>query len=156
MTHEESIVQGLTGKFAYLADTVKVQRIRRIIADVDQPHFEEVFAYARNELGFTVLCTITGLDEGATMGFIYQMARTDGIVFSLKFSAPKDKPVIQTMIRYFPSAEIYERELMDLLGAQVEGLGPGNRYPLPDTWPRDEYPLRKDWKPKTEENKQNA
>ena len=156
MTHEESIVQNLTGKFAYLAEKAKVQRIRRIIADVDQPHFEEVFAYARNELGFSVLCTITGLDEGAAMGFIYQMARTDGIVFSLKFSVPKDKPVIQTVIRYFPSAEIYERELMDLLGAQVEGLGPGNRYPLPDTWPRGEYPLRKDWKSTIKENRQNA
>ena len=161
MTHEESIVQNLVGKFAYLAGRVQVQRVRRIIASVDQGQFEEVFTYAQRELQFSVLCTITGLDEGPTMGFIYQMARADGIVFSLKFSVPKDKPVIQTMTRYFPPADIYERELMDLLGAQVEGLGPGNRYPLPDDWPKDEYPLRKDWKAKTagtntEEIKQNA
>ena len=99
MTHEESIVQNLTLKFAYLAGRVQVQRVRRIIASVDQGQFEEVFTYAQRELQFSVLCTITGLDEGPTMGFIYQMARADGIVFSLKFSVPKDKPVIQTMTR---------------------------------------------------------
>ena len=41
-----------------------------------------------------------------------------------------------------------ERELMDLLGAKVEGLPAGKRYPLSDDWPTDEYPLRKDWKKK--------
>ena len=46
----------------------------------------------------------------------------------------------------FPAAHIYERELVDLLGAKVEGLPPGNRYPLPDDWPEVQYPLRKDWK----------
>ena len=28
---------------------------------------------------------------------------------------------------------------------QVQGLPPGNRYPLPDDWPQGQYPLRKDW-----------
>jgi Ni,Fe-hydrogenase III component G len=36
--------------------------------------------------------------------------------------------------------------MMDLFGMQVEGLPPGNRYPLPDDWPPNQYPLRKDWK----------
>jgi Ni,Fe-hydrogenase III component G len=39
---------------------------------------------------------------------------------------------------------------MDLLGAQVEGLPAGRRYPLPEDWPQGEYPLRKDWKMDTE------
>jgi Ni,Fe-hydrogenase III component G len=29
----------------------------------------------------------------------------------------------------------------------VEGLPAGNRYPLTDDWPADQFPLRKDWKP---------
>ena len=47
----------------------------------------------------------------------------------------------------YAGAQVYERELVDLFGAQVEGLPPGNRYPLTDDWPTDEHPLRKDWKP---------
>jgi len=54
--------------------------------------------------------------------------------------------VIKTITDIFPPADIYERELEDLLGAKVDGLGDGKRYPLPDDWPKGEYPLRKDWK----------
>lgn len=166
MTKEDSIVQALVSKFPFLQDKAKVQRLRRIVAETSADRFEEVFVYARHDLEFSILCTITGLDEGPTLGFIYHMARTDGITFSLKFSVPKDKPVIKSVFKYFPNSDIYERELMDLLGAEVEGLPEGNRYPLPDDWPGDEHPLRKDWAPKNaaagatgsriEEKKNNA
>jgi membrane-bound hydrogenase subunit beta len=46
----------------------------------------------------------------------------------------------------FPAADCYERELVDLLGFEVQGLPPGNRYPLPDGWPDGQHPLLKDWK----------
>ena len=165
-TKEDNIVQELIKKFPFLQDKAKVQRVRRIVAEAPADGFEEVFAYAQRDLKFSILCTITGLDEGQTLGFIYHMARTDGITFSLKFSAPKDKPVIKSVFKYFPNSDIYERELMDLLGAEIEGLPKGNRYPLPDDWPKDEHPLRKDWTPKSaatstagsrlEEEKNNA
>ncbi len=54
--------------------------------------------------------------------------------------------MLKTITDYFSSAEIYERELVDLLGVRVEGLKEGKRYPLPDDWPAGQYPLRKDWK----------
>ncbi|MCX5678168.1 MAG: NADH-quinone oxidoreductase subunit C [Candidatus Omnitrophica bacterium] len=148
MTKEENIVQELLKKFPFLKDKAKVQRVRRVVAETPAEGFEEVFVYAKEDLKFSILCTITGLDEGQALGFIYHMARTDGITFSLKFSVPKDKPVIKSVFKYFPNSDIYEREVMDLLGAEVEGLTKGNRYPLPDDWPKDEHPLRKDWKPK--------
>ena len=59
---------------------------------------------------------------------------------------PKDKAVIKTITPLFLSADPYERELIDLLGIQVDELAPGRRYPLPDNWPAGQYPLRKDWK----------
>ena len=122
-----------------------VQRVRRIFVDVPLANFTEVFDYAIKQLDFSIMVTITGLDEGAALGFIYHLARESGIVLNLHTSAPKDKPVIKTVTTYFPAADAYERELVDLLGAQVEGLPEGNRYPLPDDWPADQYPLRKDW-----------
>ncbi len=149
MTTEDRIVQDLIKKFPFLQDKAKVQRVRRIIAEGPADRFEEVFAYALQDLKFSTLCTITGLDEGQTLGFIYHMARTDGITLSLKFSVSKDKPVIKSIFKYFPNSDIYERELVDLLGAEVEGLTEGNRYPLPDDWPEDEHPLRKDWTSKS-------
>ena len=148
MTKEENIVRELVNKFPVLRGSTRAQRIRRITAEVSSGSFEEVFAYAIKNLGFSILCTITGLDEGRDLGFIYHMARTDGITLSLKFRVNKEQPVIRSMMQYFPGAEIYEREIVDLFGAEVEGLSEGNRYPLPDDWPKGEHPLRKDWKPR--------
>ncbi|MCX5665931.1 MAG: NADH-quinone oxidoreductase subunit C, partial [Candidatus Omnitrophica bacterium] len=109
--------------------------------------FKEVFEYAIRDLNFIFLCTITGLDEMEKISLIYHITRQDGIVLNIKTGVPKARPVLKTIIEYFPSAQIYERELKDLLGVQVEGLPEGKRYPLPDDWPLDQYPLRKDWKP---------
>ena len=143
---EEEIVKQLVGQFPFLQDKIRVQRERRIFASVEMQNFEAIFVFAMRELDFTILCTITGLDNGATLGLIYHMARIDGITLNIQTEVPKENPVIQTMTKYFSCAEIYERELIDLLGARVEGLGEGERYPLPDNWPKGEYPLRKDWK----------
>jgi Ni,Fe-hydrogenase III component G len=144
--NEEDILKRLVEKFPFLQGKIRVQRRRRIFASVDTQNFEQVFVFAMRQLDFTILCTITGLDDGATLGFIYHMARIDGITLNIQIDVPKDNPVIQTMTKYFSCAEIYEREVIDLLGAKVDGLGEGIRYPLPDNWPKDEYPLRKDWK----------
>jgi Ni,Fe-hydrogenase III component G len=136
----------LIKKFGFLEGKVRVQRKRRVSAEVDRLKFKDVFEYAISELKFVILCTITGLDEGANLSFIYHLSTEDGIVLNIKISVPKENPVIKTITGYFPAADIYEREVMDLLGAKVEGLPPGNRYPLMDEWPKDAYPLRKDWK----------
>lgn len=134
-------------RFPYLNDRVRVQRDRRIYAEVDYANFTEVFEYAIQKLNFTFLCTITGLDEGEKISFIYHLTAQNGIILNLKTNIPKERPVLKTVIEYFRGAEIYERELVDLLGVKVEGLPEGKRYPLPDDWPTDQYPLRKDWKP---------
>ena len=146
-TTEIKIKQDLLQRFPYLIDKVRVQRDRRILAEVDYGNFKEVFEYAIRDLNFIYLCTITGLDEAEKIALIYHITRQDGIILNIKTGVPKDKPVLKTIIEYFPSAQIYERELEDLLGVKVEGLPEGKRYPLPDDWPQGQYPLRKDWKP---------
>ncbi|HVO77055.1 MAG TPA: NADH-quinone oxidoreductase subunit C [Candidatus Bathyarchaeia archaeon] len=147
MANEETIRQELGAKFPFLAEKIAVRRERRIFADVPADRFMEVFEHAAVSMGFTHLCTITGLDEGENLAFVYILARPDGTILSLKQAVPKAKPVIKTISGTFPGGAIYERELVDLFGAEVEGLPPGKRYPLPDNWPVGQYPLRKDWKP---------
>jgi Ni,Fe-hydrogenase III component G len=144
---EENITQQLLTKFSYLQDKIKIQRPRRILFEVDYQNFPQVFDYVVRELNFSHLCTITGLDEQDKLSFIYHLAKDSGILLNLKTSVPKENPVLKTVINYFSGAEIYERELVDLFGVKVEGLPEGNRYPLTDDWPKDKFPLRKDWKP---------
>jgi Ni,Fe-hydrogenase III component G len=139
-----SVLDKLGSRFEYLKDGIKIQRERRTWVDVPLTSFFQVFDYAVKQLEFSFLCTITGLDEGADYGFIYHLANANGEMLNIKIKMPKEQK-LKTVTDYFPSAAIYERELNDLLGVEVEGLPPGLRYPLPDDWPKGEYPLRKDW-----------
>jgi Ni,Fe-hydrogenase III component G len=148
---EEGLAKSLLDSFPFLEGRVSVRRERRIWVEVELPRFREVFDRAADGLGFGSLCVITGLDEGEELGFIYHLAGESGIMLNLHTKAPKTDPRIATVTGRFPSAHIYERELVDLLGAIVEGLPPGKRYPLPDGWPEGQYPLRKDWKPEGSE-----
>lgn len=146
MNKEEEILQALVKKFGFLENKIKIQRPRRISADVEIVDFEKLLTYLVKEARFAILLTITGLDEGEKIAIIYHMASEDGYIFNIKTAIAKEKPLLKTITDIFPNADIYERELEDLLGIKVEGLAKGNRYPLPDGWPEGEYPLRKDWK----------
>jgi Ni,Fe-hydrogenase III component G len=157
MSEEENIKQQLVEKLGLPADKITVTRPRRIWADIPAENFGKVFDCAVDKMGFVILATITGLDEGSTLGVIYHLAKEtigNGIILSLHISVPKERPVIKTISARFPAADAYERELVDLLGMQVEGLPPGNRYPLPDSWPAGQYPLRKDWQPDADVKKE--
>jgi membrane-bound hydrogenase subunit beta len=145
MSEEDNVKQQLIEKFSSLTDKITVQRVRRIFADVPADRFPEIFDYAVKELKFCILATITGLDEGVTLGIIYHLARENGIMLNLHTSLPKEQPVMKTVTSYFPAADAYEREMIDLLGIQITGLPEGSRYPLTDDWPQGQYPLRKDW-----------
>jgi membrane-bound hydrogenase subunit beta len=147
----EEVGGALVGAFPALEGRVRIQRQRRIWVDVELAQFRAVFDHAVDGLGFTIMCVITGLDEGEELGFLYHIANLSGTILSLHTKASKSEPVIHSVSDRFPAAHIYERELVDLLGARVEGLPPGNRYPLSDDWPEGQYPLRKDWKMDTGE-----
>ncbi len=146
LSKETTIQQEFCERFDCLKDKVRVQRARRIFAQVPAADLPEVFDYAVKKLNFCILGAITGLDEGPALGLIYHLAQENGIVLNLATSVPKDKPVLKTVTSYFPAADVYEREVIDLLGFQIEGLPQGSRYPLTDDWPAGQYPLRKDWK----------
>lgn len=146
MAKEEEIKQALIKQFNLPEETVRIPRPRRMFLEIGPEKLKEVFDFAVKELKFTILLTITGLDEPDRFGIIYHLAQESGVILNIKTSIPRDNPILKTITPDFPNADIYERELSDLFGIKVEGLPPGNRYPLPDNWPENQYPLRKDWK----------
>lgn len=149
MTAEESIVRNLTDKFNFLSEKCFISRVRRITAEAPVKEFLQVIEYAKKELQFTMLCTITGLDAGDNLQAIYHLANDSGIVLNLKINIPKSNPEIPSVTPIYHGASLYERELIDMLGFIIKDTPPGYRYPLPDSWPEDQHPLRKDWKQDT-------
>ena len=146
MANEQAIVDELVKRFSIPEADARIARERRIFISVALKDFRAMLECARNALGFTILCTITGHDEGENLAFSYHLAHIDGTILTIKTFAPKATPEIRTVTDLYEVGVSYERELVDLLGAKVAGLPPGKRYPLPDGWPEGQYPLRKDWK----------
>ena len=91
------IKQGLESQFDHLKGKVVITRPRRIFMEVDRGHFAKVFEYIVTKQAFAHLCTITGLDEGEVLSFIYHLAHTGGIILNVKVSVPKNNPVIETI-----------------------------------------------------------
>jgi membrane-bound hydrogenase subunit beta len=144
---EAKIISALEAWFPFLVGKATAPRARRVFADVPAESFHAVLEECTGDLGFDRLVAITGLDDKDALGAVYALGRRDGVVLALKLSVPRDTPVIDSVTDRFPGAANYERELVDLFGFEVRNLPPGRRYPLPDDWPVDQKPLRKDWKP---------
>jgi len=144
-----ALAADLQAKFALPEGALRVQRATRLWVDVDRGNFGQVFDFLVKGAGFSILCTITGLDLGEDLGLIYHLARDGGIMANVKTRVPKTE-TFRTVTPYFPGAAIYESEVEDLLGARFDGKPEMPRYPLPEDWPQGDHPLLKDWKPKGE------
>lgn len=142
--NEEKIKAAFEKKFGGAVSNALVQRRRRVWAEVQADKLPEVAAWMKAE-GYIYLATVTGFDEGENLGAYYHFTDTH-IVFNVKVKTPRANPSLPSVLPSFPVALSYERELEDMFGIKIAGLPPGRRYPLPDDFPTDQYPLRKDWK----------
>ncbi|HWR23176.1 MAG TPA: NADH-quinone oxidoreductase subunit C [Feifaniaceae bacterium] len=142
---DSRVLEQLRERFPVLAGEGAVTAKRRIFLAVPLGLLLDVLRYLNDALGFTSLCTITGLDTGDSYEFIYHVAHDDGVMLNVKTKAPKDAPAVPTVLDIYNGATFYERELEAMLGVTVIGLPEGRQYPLPDNWPKGQYPLRKDW-----------
>jgi Ni,Fe-hydrogenase III large subunit/Ni,Fe-hydrogenase III component G len=94
---------------------------------------------------YTAISAITGLDLGENIGLLYHL-RVNHALVTVITDVPKDKPKIQTITDLIPGANFHEREVDDLFGVTFEGHPNPGRLVLPESWPLDLYPLRKDAK----------
>jgi len=91
----------------------------------------------------TCISAITGLDLGDKIGVLYHIRLRQALV-TIITEVLKSKPVVQSITDLIPGANFHERELTDLFGVVVEGHPNPGRLVLPEDWPADLYPLRKD------------
>jgi NADH:ubiquinone oxidoreductase subunit C len=123
---------------------VRTPRERRIFARVGVDSFKEAARYTILDLGFDHLSTITGIDLGGEVEVVYHLVLKGATALSLSVRAPKDNPAIPTISDIMPNAAIYEREVNDLVGIRFEGLEDSSPLILPEGWPGEVHPLRKE------------
>ena len=144
LLQEEKIKSELEKKFSLDILGFEIQRERRIWLEVKKEKAVEIMAYMKNKLDFNHISAISGMDMGDNLGAIYHLVQT-GIVANIVVETPLSNPRLDTITEVFMGAEYYERELEDMYGIKINGLPNGRRYPLPEDFPKDQYPLRKNW-----------
>ncbi|MEA4906937.1 MAG: NADH-quinone oxidoreductase subunit C [Chloroflexi bacterium] len=100
------------------------------------------------------LAAINGLDmpapaaeEGAEpqegrVEMLYHFCEGAAVV-TLRLALPYSQAVLDSICDLIPSATLYEREMIEMLGVQLTGTPSQEHLLLPDDWPADVYPLRK-------------
>lgn len=99
------------------------------------------------------LSTVVGNDERGLNGHfaVYYVLSIENesdprqsLWLTVKALVPPHDPEFPAVTPRVPAAVWYEREVRDMFGLQPVGLSDTRRLVLPDDWPEDLYPLRKD------------
>ncbi|MEB2333280.1 MAG: NADH-quinone oxidoreductase subunit D [Anaerolineaceae bacterium] len=114
---------------------------------VEKDSLLEVAAAIRDEFGFDLLSSVTGVDYAPDkMEVVYHAYRTSGGPgLAFKVQIPRIDPVeVPSLIHLWPGVDLQEREVWDLLGIKFSGHPDLRRILM---WEGFEgHPLRKDWK----------
>jgi len=70
--------------------------------------------------------------------------RIFGTIITIMTNVSKENPKIESVTDLIPGANFHEREISDLFGIKFEGHPNPKRLILPDDWPENLFPLRKD------------
>jgi NADH:ubiquinone oxidoreductase subunit C len=112
--------------------------------------------------GWGYLAAITGLDLGLEekveedeitysafpeghFEVLYHFCEGAAVV-TLRVELSYNRPAVPSVCELIPSATLYERELIEMLGIDVVGTPNRDHLLLPDDWPYGVYPLRKAFK----------
>lgn len=142
---EEKTKAQIEAKFGSAISDMTIQRKNRVWFEIKPENLADLLKFMKKEMKYDHLATITGFDGGDFLGANYHVSNTHAII-TVRAKTPRATPELPTVTAVFPGATPYERELEDLFGIKIKGLKPGRRYPLPDDFPADQHPLRKDWK----------
>lgn len=125
-----------------------VQRKGRVFIKVKTDAYKEAMRHALEKWNTYHLSTISGVDLGDTIELLYHLHDpANKITITVRTEIPKSNPEIGTVSNIFPSALVYEREVYDLLGVTFVGHPNLKRLLLPEDFPENVHPLRKEWKP---------
>ncbi len=129
------------------AEENKPAEPNRIDAVVEREHLAgAVNALVQSHWGY--LSAITGLDQGTEkdLEVLYHFCSGPAVV-TLRVPLSKQDPRVDSISGIVRYAGLFELELAEMFGVRVSDIEAGAHLYLPEDWPADTYPLRKDFKP---------
>ncbi len=149
----EKIVEQLRSRFGEAIRSIKLIAGNQAIILVEKESLPEMALFLLKDAGIpeAQLSTVVGTDETPIRGmlsvtyWISSNAESGDVWIGLKSYLDPDEPVIDSITPHHPGANWYERENKDLLGIIPRNHPDPRRLILPDDFPENVYPLRKDY-----------
>ncbi len=123
-------------------DETEVSGERRVQATTDKERYLSALQ-TLSDSGLYHITTISGTDMGDEFEIIYHVDCGEGTLLDLSINVSKDDGTVPTISGTFPGAQLYELELQDLLGIEIENHPNSRKLVLADDWPENKHPLRK-------------
>ena len=130
-----------------LGDKIKesfIIRDNNVSIKIDCKNLKETINTMVNLSSFSHIITIVGIDIRSAIELNYFFFFKDNGSISIKVDISKVNPVVESIVKIIPGAILYEREIYDLLGIKFLNHPQLNHLLLPDDWPEDLFPLRKE------------
>ncbi len=86
----------------------------------------------------------TGLAYAGSLEALYHFCNMD-VVLTLRVQLPHSGASVPAIDKLLPSASLFERELKEMFGINIVGATNQDHLLLPDDWPANVYPLRKEF-----------
>ena len=153
LKREQKVIDTLKSKFGDKILEAEIQNPRRIHMKVADPDQRELFAFAMEKWNAWHLIAMSGVDTpDGVIACVYHFdiipahGAETAVTLNLRVdSADHEKPVLTSISSVIPGAQFFERETHDLMGIYFEGHPGLDRLILPEDFPENVHPLRKDF-----------
>jgi Ni,Fe-hydrogenase III component G len=129
-------------KEAFSGSQVTLGSNGRFWVTIDRTELIPAVGILREKFSIIQLAVIVG--EDVRDAFLCNYVFTGPKVIVLQVRIDREKPSVPSLAMIIPGAIIYERELKDLFGILPAGNPDLRRQAVPEDWPADVYPMRKD------------
>ncbi|TYB31728.1 MAG: NADH-quinone oxidoreductase subunit C [Candidatus Mcinerneyibacterium aminivorans] len=125
---------------------------KRYYITIEKDDLLDFVDYIFNELGFRYMIE-TGIDTPGGIEILYHFSfDSRETVVTLKTLLDSKEPVVESISSIVPGAKWIEREIMDILGVKFLNHPNPEKFILSDDWNEKEYPLRRDYDEKKNNN----
>jgi len=139
----EEFLNELSEEFKNIVDKKEIKG--NFVVTVRKEDLKPIVEFTKKH-GITHIITITGVDKGDKIELNYHFRPLGtGKVITYRVYLDREKPQITSISSVIPGALLYEREVKDLLGVEFIGIPDERTLLLPEDWPEEEKPLRRDF-----------
>jgi Ni,Fe-hydrogenase III component G len=140
------ILEKIKNKFSKKVLKLFEKSKKRIYIDIDHDDLPDFATYIFKDLGAR-FNTASAVDTPKGIEILYHFTFDSiDLVVSLRVLLDKSDPHIASLTPIMKGAGWIEREMHELFGVEFDGHPDLRPLLLPDNWPKDKYPLRRNCK----------